>query len=55
MAEADLVVSKGGANFELLEEEAALRGKVTFLLLGKCLPLCRTLGVPRDGLIVRNA
>lgn len=53
--EADLVVSKGGANFELLEEEADLRGKVAFLLLGKCLPLCRTLDVPRDGLIVHNA
>ncbi len=53
--DADLVVSKGGANFELLEEEEALRGKVTFLLLGKCGPLCDTLGVPRDGLVVHNA
>jgi len=53
--DADLVVSKGGANFELLEEEDALRGKVTFLLLGKCDPLCETLEVPRDGLIVHNA
>lgn len=53
--DADLVVSKGGANFELLEEEEALRGKVTFLLLGKCGPLCDTLHVPRDGLVVHNA
>ena len=53
--EADLVVSKGGGNFELLDEEADLQGKVTFLLLGKCLPLCRTLDVPRDGLVVHNA
>lgn len=53
--EADLVVSKGGGNYELLDEEAGLQGRITFLLLGKCLPLCRILDVPRDGLVVHNA
>lgn len=52
--EADLVVSKGGGNYELLDEEVDLQGRVTFLLLGKCLPLCRILDVPRDGLVVHN-
>ncbi|MBU2603009.1 MAG: hypothetical protein KKA32_12730, partial [Actinobacteria bacterium] len=28
---------------------------VTFLLLGTCGPLCDTLEVPRDGLVVHNA
>jgi uncharacterized protein with ATP-grasp and redox domains len=52
--DADLVVSKGGANFEMLEGEAELHGRVTFLLLGKCIPLCSTLAVPRNGLAVHN-
>jgi damage-control phosphatase, subfamily I len=51
---ADLIVSKGGANYELLEEAAALRGRITFLLHGKCRPLCAVHDVPPGGLIVCN-
>lgn len=52
--EADMVISKGGANFELLDEQTVLQGKVTFLLHGKCQPLCAVHGVARGGLIIAN-
>ncbi len=42
--EADLVISKGGANYEMLDEEPALAGKTTFVLFGKCDPSVR---IPR--------
>lgn len=51
---ADLVISKGGANFELLEEEAGLAGKVTFLMHAKCHPLCTIHRTPPGGLILCN-
>jgi uncharacterized protein with ATP-grasp and redox domains len=34
----DLVISKGGGNYDSLTEEEALKGKVSFLLLAKCHP-----------------
>ena len=52
--EADLVISKGGANYEMLDEEPALEGKTTFVLFGKCDPLCGSHGVGRNDLIVFN-
>jgi uncharacterized protein with ATP-grasp and redox domains len=52
--EADMVISKGGANFELLDEQQVLQGKVTFLMHGKCQPLCAVHGVSRGGLIISN-
>jgi uncharacterized protein with ATP-grasp and redox domains len=36
--EADLIISKGGGNFDTLTEEASLKGKVTYLLQVKCHP-----------------
>lgn len=54
IAEADLIISKGGANYELLSEEAATAGKITYLLHGKCQPLCTAHGTPRGALIVCN-
>ena len=51
---ADLVISKGGANYELLSEKKALAGKTTFLFLGKCHPLCSIQGVPFKALIVHH-
>ena len=51
---ADLVISKGGANFELLEEEAGLAGKVTFLMHAKCHPFCTIHRTPPGGLIICN-
>ena len=52
--EADLVISKGGANYEMLDHELGLAGKTTFVLFGKCVPLCGSHGVERDELIVFN-
>lgn len=52
--EADLVISKGGANYEMLDQEPELAGKTTFVLFGKCDPLCGSHGVERDDLIVFN-
>jgi uncharacterized protein with ATP-grasp and redox domains len=51
---ADLVVSKGVGNYELLSEDAELAGKTSFLIHGKCHPMCRLHGVERGGLIVFN-
>jgi hypothetical protein len=52
--EADLVISKGGANYEMLDHEPELAGKTTFVLFGKCDPLCGSHCVERDDLIVFN-
>lgn len=38
---ADLVISKGGGNFDTLEGESELRTDASFLLLSKCVPYCR--------------
>ena len=35
---ADLIISKGGGNFDTLEEEKDYNRNVTFLLLSKCIP-----------------
>jgi hypothetical protein len=46
----DLVISKGGGNYDSLTEEEGLRGKISFLFLAKCYPYCQlhqvSLGVP---------
>jgi len=52
--EADLVISKGGGNYDLLSEEKSLTGKCTFLLQAKCEPYCMTHQVQPGGLIVYN-
>jgi uncharacterized protein with ATP-grasp and redox domains len=54
VAGADLVISKGVANYELLSEENALTGRVTYLIHGKCRPICAEHGVPLGELVVRN-
>ena len=51
---ADLVISKGVANYELLSEEGVLDGRVSYLLHGKCHPICSVHEVPRGGLVIRN-
>jgi len=51
---ADLIISKGVGNYELLSEELSVRGRITFLVHGKCLPMCREGGVEKGGLIVYN-
>jgi uncharacterized protein with ATP-grasp and redox domains len=37
---ADLIISKGGGNFDTLEEEKHLDRNTVFLLLSKCVPYC---------------
>jgi len=54
LTEADLVISKGGANYELLSEQQVTAGRITYLLHGKCRPLCAEHGVQPGGLIVTN-
>ena len=49
---ADLIISKGGGNFDSLSEEEPLRGKTAFLLLSKCRPYCRFFGVGLHDLIL---
>lgn len=51
---ADLVVSKGVANYELLSWEGALGGRVTYLVHGKCHPVCSVHEAPQGGLVVHN-
>lgn len=51
---ADLVIAKGGANYECLSEDESLAGRVTFLFQGKCLPLCRAAEVGLGSLVVLN-
>jgi len=43
---ADMIISKGGGNFDALEEEKGeIRDKITFMLLSKCAPYCHFFGV----------
>jgi uncharacterized protein with ATP-grasp and redox domains len=52
--EADLIVSKGGGNYETLTEEESLKGKITYLFQAKCYPYCRIHNVPLGVLIIYN-
>jgi len=41
MAGADMIISKGGGNFDALEgEQPEIRDKISFMLLSKCQPYC---------------
>ncbi len=42
--EADLILSKGGGNFDSLEEETHLHDKILFMLMTKCVPSCGYFG-----------
>jgi uncharacterized protein with ATP-grasp and redox domains len=37
--DADLILSKGGGNFDSIEEETHLHHKILFMLMSKCVPL----------------
>jgi damage-control phosphatase, subfamily I len=52
--EADLIISKGGGNYDTLTEESILKGKISFLLEAKCEPYCIIHKVPLGSLIVHN-
>jgi hypothetical protein len=51
----DLVISKGGGNYDTLTEEEEVRGKVTFFLQAKCHVYCTIHQVPLGALIVHNS
>lgn len=51
---ADLIISKGGGNFDTLSGEGSLRGKVSFLLQAKCQPYVLIHGVKKGDLIINN-
>lgn len=52
--EADLIISKGGGNYDSLSEEKSLMGKCTFLIQCKCEPYSIIHNMPLDDLIVSN-
>jgi len=50
----DLVISKGGGNYDTLTEEAGLDGKISFLLQAKCRPYVTIYKVPLGSPIIAN-
>ena len=40
MEESDLIISKGGGNFDTLDEDRPLQKDIAFMLMSKCLPYC---------------
>lgn len=52
--ESNLVISKGGGNYDLLTEENRLKGKISFLLQAKCEPYTTIHRVPLGSLVVKN-
>lgn len=54
VSEADLVISKGGGNYDSLSEEKSLIGKCTFLIQSKCEPYSTLHQIPLGDLIVDN-
>jgi damage-control phosphatase, subfamily I len=53
--EADLIISKGGGNYDTLTEESTLKGKISFLFEAKCEPYCIIYKVPLGSLIIHNS
>ena len=52
--DSNLVISKGLGNYDSLSEDEHLRGKISFLLRGKCYPSCAAHRVPLGSLIVHH-
>ena len=50
----DLVISKGGGNYDSLTEEQGLKGKVSFLFLAKCYPYCNIHQVSLNAPVIYN-
>jgi len=50
----DLVISKGGGNYDSLTEEERLKGKVSFLFLAKCYPYCNIHHVSLNAPVIYN-
>ena len=55
MDRADLIISKGGGNFDTLDEERKhLDMNITFMFLSKCYPYKRHFGVELSNPIMAN-
>ncbi|OGP72683.1 MAG: hypothetical protein A2V86_13455 [Deltaproteobacteria bacterium RBG_16_49_23] len=52
--DSNLIISKGLGNFDTLSEDETLRGKLSFLLRGKCYPSCAAHNVSFGSLIVHH-
>ncbi len=52
--QADLVIAKGGGNFDTLTEEDGLQGRISYLLQAKCHPYCSIHKSPLGALVVCN-
>lgn len=52
--DSNLIISKGLGNYDTLSEDETLRGKISFLLRGKCYPSCAAHNVPFGSLIVHH-
>jgi len=50
----DLIISKGGGNYDLLTEEKGLKEKVSFLFVAKCHPYCSIHQVSLNAPILYN-
>lgn len=50
----DLVLSKGGGNYDTLTDEERLKGKVSFLFVAKCYPYCNIHQVSLNAPIIYN-
>jgi hypothetical protein len=50
----DLVISKGGGNYDSLTEEKELKGKTSFLFLAKCYPYCHLHRVSLNAPVIYN-
>lgn len=50
----DLVISKGGGNYDSLTEEEKIKGKTSFLFLAKCYPYCRLHHVSINAPVICN-
>lgn len=53
--DADLVILKGGGNYDCMTEEVSIRGRASFLFQAKCHPFSVRHGVPLGSLVVFNA
>jgi uncharacterized protein with ATP-grasp and redox domains len=52
--EADLLIIKGGGNYDTLTEEESIKGKATFLFQAKCHPFSARHTVPIGSLVIYN-
>ena len=53
--QADLIISKGGGNFDSLDEDKEIYGqKISFLFLSKCYLYMKLLNTPLEGFILAN-